>query len=139
MRIIPIFHHDDGRILSPTARRIWDGLLEDHPQVEQAGTVSGAEVEAVFRRLRSEAERQGVSAFEELHVRHQRRLKREQEKGRYAFQVRRDALTRIGLPEVRQHRLKRLDEEERAWAAELSKRERILPDLQPVVILRVEP
>ena len=28
---------------------------------------------------------------------------------------------------------------ERAWAAELCRRERILPDLQPVVILRVEP
>ena len=59
--------------------------------------------------------------------------------GRFAFRVRRDALTRIGLPEVRQHRLKRPDEEERAWAADLPKRDRILPDLQPVVILRVEP
>src|SRR5690606_22179716 len=107
--------------------------------VEQAGAVSGAEAEAVFRRLRSEAERQGRSAFEELHARHRRRLRREQEKGRYAFQVRRDALARIGLPEVRQHRLRRLEEEERAWAAELSRRERILPELQPVVVLRVEP
>jgi len=139
VRIIPIFHHDDGRILSPTARRIWDGLLEDRPQVETLGVMPGAEVETVFRRLRSEAERQGRNAFEELHARHERRLKREQEKSRYAFQVRRDALTRIGLPEVRQHRLKRLDEEERAWAGELRKRERILPELQPVVILRVEP
>ena len=45
---------------------------------------------------------------------------------------------RLGLPEVRQHRLKRLDEEERAWAAELRKREQILPELQPVILLRVE-
>jgi hypothetical protein len=52
--------------------------------------------------------------------------------------VRRDALARLGLPEVRQHRLKRLEEEERAWAAGLSRRELILPELQPVVILRVE-
>ena len=52
--------------------------------------------------------------------------------------VRREALHRLGLPEVRQHRLKRLDEEERAWAAELPKREQILPELQPVMLLRVE-
>ena len=65
-------------------------------------------------------------------------MKREQEKGQYAFQVRREALDRLGLPEVRQHRLKRLDEEERAWAAELRKREQILPELQPVILLRVE-
>ena len=137
-RIIPIFHHDDGRILLPTARHIWDRLLEDQPEVEQLGTKTGADVEAVFLRLRSEAERQGEDAFHELHARHQQRLKREQEKGRYAFQVRRDALNRIGLPEVRQHRLKRLDEEEKAWAEALRKREQVLPELQPVMLLRVE-
>src|SRR5207247_2387838 len=111
VQIIPIFHHDDGRTLLPTARRIWDGLLEDRPLVECVGTVSG--VETLFRRLRSEAERQGQNAFEELHARQQRRWKREQEKSQYAFQVRRDALNRIGLLEVRQHRLNRLNEEER--------------------------
>jgi SNF2 family DNA or RNA helicase len=138
VKIIPLFHHDDGRILSPTARRIWDLLLEDQPDVKQLGTTTGAQVEAVFRRLRSEAEGQGEGAFHELNARHQQRLKREQEKGRYAFQVRREALNRIGLPEVRQHRLKRLDEDEKAWTEELRKREQVLPELQPVVLLRVE-
>jgi hypothetical protein len=102
------------------------------------GTKAGADVEDVFRRLRSEAERNGEDAFHELHARHQQRLKREQEKGRYAFEVRREALNRIGLPEVRQHRLKRLDEEQKAWAEELRKREQVLPELQPVILLRVE-
>ena len=138
VKIVPTFHHDDGRILLPTARHIWDTLLEDRPEVEQVGVQTGAELEAAFRRLRSEAERQGEDSFHELRARHQQRLKREQEKGHYAFHVRRDAVNRIGLPEVRQHRVKRLDEEERAWANELRKREQVLPDLQPVVILRVE-
>jgi hypothetical protein len=113
-------------------------FLEDRPEVEQVGTKTGAEVEAVFRRQRAEAERLGEDAFHDLYARHQQRLKREQEKGQYAFQVRREALGRLGLPEVLQHRLKRLDEEERAWAAELRKREQILPELQPVILLRVE-
>ena len=138
VKIIPIFHHDDGRILLPTARHIWDRLLEDRPEVEQMGTKTGPDVEAVFLRLRSEAERQGEDAFHELHARHQQRLKREQEKGHYAFQVRREALNRIGLPEVRQHRLKRLGEDEKVWAEELRKREQVLPELQPVILLRVE-
>src|SRR5262249_38096417 len=99
---------------------------------------SGAEAEAVYHCLRSDAESQGEDAFRELYIRHQQRLKREQEKGQYAFQVRREALARLGLPEVRQHRLKRLEEEEQAWTAELHKREQILPELQPVIFLRVE-
>ena len=93
---------------------------------------------AIFQRLRSEAERQGQLAFDELHARHNQRLKREQDKGQYAFQVRRDALNRIGLPEVRQHRLRKLEEEQRAWEAELRKRDQVLPELQPVTVLRLE-
>jgi superfamily II DNA or RNA helicase len=138
VRIIPIFHHDDGRILLPTARHIWDCLLEDKPDLEQMGTKTGAQVHVALGRLRSEAERLGTDAFNELYARHQQRLKREDEKGHYAFQVRREALSRIGLPEVRQHRLKKLDEEQKAWAEELRKREQVLPELQPVVLLRVE-
>ena len=76
VKIIPIFHHDDGRNLVPTARHIWDALMEDRPEVEQVGTKTGGEVEAVFRRLRAEAERQGEDAFHELYARHQQRLKR---------------------------------------------------------------
>jgi hypothetical protein len=138
VRIIPIFHHDNGRILLPTARHIWDRLLEDEPEVEQIGTKTSTEAEAVFGHLRSEAERLGKDAFHELFARHQQRLRREDEKGSYAFQVRREALNRIGLPEVRQHRLKRLEEEQKAWAEELRKREQVLPELQPVILLRVE-
>lgn len=41
LKIIPIFHHDDGRNLLPTARHIWDALMEDRPEVEQVGTKTG--------------------------------------------------------------------------------------------------
>ena len=61
MKIVPIFHHDDGRNLVPTARHIWDALMEDRPDVEQVGTKSGPEIEEVFR-LRAEAERFGEDA-----------------------------------------------------------------------------
>ena len=137
VKILPIFHHDDGRILLPTVRLIWDRLLEDPSDVKQAGAIE-ADTQAVFERLRSEAERLGEDAFHELSARHQRRLGREQEKGQYAFQVRRQALARIGLNEVRQHRLNWLAEEERAWSAGLGLDKSVLPELQPVVIIRVE-
>jgi hypothetical protein len=112
--------------------------MEDRPDVKEMESNADIEVEVVFKRLREEAEAQCEGSFHELVARHQQRLKREQEKGRYAFRVRRDALNRIGLPEVRQHRLKRLDEDEKAWAGELRKKEYILPQLQPVLLLRVE-
>ncbi|MFN6312023.1 MAG: DEAD/DEAH box helicase [Planctomyces sp.] len=136
--ILPMFVHDDGRNLIPTARHLWDALLEERPEVELLGELGGLESEQAYRRLRLEAERLGTGVFQGLCQRLQQRLSQERDKGRNAFRVRREALERLGLPEVRQHRLKRLREEERAWAAELQQREQILPDLQPVVVLRVE-
>ena len=94
------------------------------------GTKSGDEVESVFRRLRTEAERLGENAFHELYARHQKRLKREQEKGLYAFQVRREALGRLGLPEVRQHRLKRLSEDDKNDATKEAEEESVFRNVR---------
>ena len=93
----------------------------------------------IFDRLRREAERHGEDLFQSLRTKHEQRLAGEREKGRYAFHVRRQALNRIGLAEVRQHRVKRLDEEERAWDAALRQQEQVFPELQPIVVLQVEP
>lgn len=138
VRVLPIFCHDDGRTLLPTARTIWEKLLQEAKATKQVGIVDGPAAEKVFAKMREEAERLGRSLFQELNAKHQERIGREREKGRYAYRVRREALNRIGLPEVREFRLKRLDEEERAWEAELCRQEHILPDLQPVVLIRVE-
>ena len=138
VRILCVFHHDDGRNLAATARHIWEALLEERPELEEAGAVTGSEAAEAFQRVRREAERLGSDAFYELRNCYQQRLRREQEKGEYAFRVRREALGRLGLPEVRRHRLKRLNDEECLWAARLRQREQILPDLQPVILLRVE-
>ncbi len=138
VRILPLFSHDDGRTLLPTARLIWEKLLQDGTKIEDKGLIETSVSSEVFDRLRHEAERHGESLFQSLHARHQQRIGSEREKGRYAFHVRRQALNRIGLPEVRQHRIKRLDEEERTWEVNLRQQESVFPDLQPIVVLRVE-
>src|SRR5205807_693263 len=62
-RVLPLFLHDDGRALLPTARSVWDALLEDRPSVEILGA---ADLDGSFGKLRSEAERHGLVAFEGL-------------------------------------------------------------------------
>jgi superfamily II DNA or RNA helicase len=137
-RVLSLFAHDDGRILLPTARLIWDKLVQGDSGVKTLGTVDGPAAEGLFKQLRGIAETQGQPLFQDLNMRHQEFIRQEREKGRYAFRVRRDALNRIGLTEVRQFRLKKLDEEERSWQGALLRQERVTPELQPVVILRVE-
>lgn len=134
-RIMPLFVHDDGRVLPPTARAIWDALIEQDVTAEPLVCRDGAaETLADLTRL---AEEHGRPVWEELVLDHRRRIDRDREKAATAFAARRRALERIGLPAVRAHRLRQLDDEERAELARLQAAESYLPELVPVVVVRV--
>lgn len=137
VRALPLFCHDDGRILLPTARLIWDKLIDGHSSISAVGAADDSMGQAVLERMRSEAEKQGHSLFSELEQQHLQRLSWEAEKGDYAYQVRRQALDRIGLPEVRQYRLRRLEEEERQWRERMETSRVVYPELKPMIYLRV--
>ncbi|RME56261.1 helicase, partial [Candidatus Parcubacteria bacterium] len=135
-RIMPLFLADDGRVFAPTARHIWDQLLVTKPTI-----LTSLDVETsyqAFERLRDAAERQGKTIYDELVATHQGRLAREREKGEYAFAARRRAIKRIGLPQVRNHRLSLLEQEEERFHEQLERRAQILPEMAPLLITRVE-
>ncbi len=137
-RILPLFRNEDGRTFLPTARTIWDSLLQSDTKIETVGVIEGDTSNEVFGQLAADAEQHGEGLFRELNGKHEEGIRNERDKGRYAFQVRRQALNRIGLPEVRQFRIKKLDEEEQSWNKALEQREHVFPELQPVCILHVE-
>lgn len=135
-RVLALFLHDDGRVLAPTARHLWSLLLEQMPNPGRY--LDGDESTRIFAEVTSAAERYGHPLYEELLRFHQGRLGRERENRRYAFDARRRAIERIGLPAVRQHRLNELAKEETAWNLESESRAHVHPDLIPRLILRVE-
>ncbi|MCA9633760.1 MAG: hypothetical protein KC766_39180, partial [Myxococcales bacterium] len=139
-RFVAVFVASDGRVLVPTARTIWDRLVELGDGVKTASTALDAQgaVEH-YRAARVAAEEQGAPLFDELVSNHRASLERERKKGSYAFAARRRASERIGLPQVRAWRLRQLAEEERAWQAELAAREAILPELTCISMVRIEP
>jgi hypothetical protein len=91
-----------------------------------------------FERLQAAAERQGKTIYDELVQAHRERLAREREKGEYAFAARRRATLRIGLPQVRNHRLSLLEQEEERFREQLERRAQILPEMAPLALVRVE-
>ncbi len=133
-RVLPLFLHDDGRVLAPTARQLWS-----QEQMPSPGRyLDGGESTRIFAEVTSAAERYGHPLYVELLQSHQGRLGRERENKRYAFDARRRAIERIGLPAGRQHRLNELAKEESAWNLESESRAHVHPDLIPRLILRVE-
>jgi len=125
--------HDDGRVLGPTARYVWDRLLDT--DVEVVDYIQEDLAERHFEHCREAAEHQGKAVYDQLVQEHHANMAREREKGEYAFSARRRVIERIGLPEVREYRLARLDEEERLWFKEMERRAQVQPDLIPLVFI----
>jgi len=81
-------------------------------------------------------------AIQELfHALHQANLgsvTREEERGMISFASRRKAIERgVGLTEVRQYRLARCDAEETDWRHQLQSVRQIVPEIQPLLMMRI--
>jgi superfamily II DNA or RNA helicase len=135
LRIMPLFLHEDGRVLMPTARHLWDRFVNDL-QID-ATPVAECSVEKALPEIQRAAETHGHSVYAALAREHQTRLERERNKAVPAFGARRRAIGRIGLPGVRAHRLGELGREERAWRDTLDRRARVQPELTPILIVRI--
>ena len=135
-RVMPLFLHDDGRNLAPTARFAWDQLLSIHPRID--GHVKGNDARQSFERARQAAETHGKATYDELLQIHRERLLREREKGDFAFAARRRTIERIGLPTVRSYRLAQLEQEEQVWREDLKQQSKADPDMVPLILIRLE-
>jgi superfamily II DNA or RNA helicase len=134
-RFLPIFATDDGRTFVPTAKRVWDLLLTESVEVTCTATLE--ESKGHFDASIAAARRHGERLFTEMLGEHKTWVKDERERARYAYDARHRAIERIGLPAVRQHRRKRLDAEYQARIGVLESVDNSVPDLNAVMILRI--
>ena len=135
-RVLPLFLADNGMVYMPTARHVWDQLLAASTQVRSI--LDTAVSQAAFAKLQSAAEEHGKPFYEALLQEHRGRIAREREKADYAFAARRKTVERIGLPQVRNYRLNLLSQEERSFQEQLDQKAHALPELSPLIIIRVE-
>ncbi|MBX9864942.1 MAG: DEAD/DEAH box helicase family protein [Hyphomicrobium sp.] len=137
-RFVALFLTEDGRVFGPTARAVWERLIDLPSGLSQAGDeLSGKLAVDAFDTSRKAAEEHGTAIFEELATAHQLSIVRERKKGVHAYASRRRAIERLGLPQVRAHRLRLVADEEQAWSGELAAREAALPDLAAILMVRV--
>lgn len=135
-RFLSVFVNDEGRTFLPTAKRIWDLLLTE--QVERIGAVAKEEIVDCYDRSRKSALTQGDRIFTELVEGHMARINEERERAQYAYNARHQAIGRVGLPSVRDYRRKRLRAEYDARIAQFDAAEAYTPDLNAVLMLRVD-
>ena len=73
----------------------------------------------------------------ELRTVHRERLERERRKGQQAFDARKRLISRVGLEQVRDFRMRQLEEERAQWEAKTAARAAALPELNAILMLRV--
>jgi len=73
--------------------------------------------------------------YDELLAVHRDRLERERRKGEHAFEARQRAINRVGLEQVREYRLRQLDEERHEWEAKMAGRAAALPELNAIPLV----
>lgn len=133
-RYQPVFVAEDGRSFAPTARRIWDLLVTEKISLADPGIEAD---EAAYLAAQSAAEIHGEAIFAAMLEEHKARLAQDRERLVLAFDARSQAIGRIGLPAVREFRRKRLEREHAVEMARVADAEAVLPELNPVLLLRI--
>jgi hypothetical protein len=119
----------------PTARHIWDTLQTT--EVNVVDNLVGSEAQLAYENLVTSAEPAGQEAFESMQQEHLKALSREEERGRLSFASRRKAIAAVGLPEVRHYRLSNCEAEEVEWQKELQAARQLVPEIRPLLLLRI--
>ena len=132
---IAVFQSEEGAVFMPTARHIWDSLQSE--ELDVLAAMDSDESIAIYNRLLQVCEEEGKELFDALQQEHQSAVAREEERGAVAFSSRRRAIERAGLPEVRRYRTTQCDVAETDWRKELESARQIVPEIRPLLLMRI--
>jgi len=134
-RFISVFTNEDGKVFLPSARHIWNEI--NSTELSVLKTLSIDDSKHAFERMRKVAEDSGKDLFNELMQEHSKSLDKESERVEYVFEYRRRANEKIGLPEVKNYRIKKIEEEASEWQKDITLARQVIPELRPLLIMRI--
>ena len=133
---LSVFINNEGTIFLPTAQHIWDLLLSEMPQIHQY--IEGKSAENLWRTAWDALEKSGSDIYQMLLRAQEESLIREEKRASIAFSAREKAINALGLPEVRNYRFARLEEEKKRWQAELAQAKKAVPEMNLLLIIGIE-
>jgi len=131
-RVMPLFVHDNGKIFSATAHAVWDALIaEDF-------TITNTEPSGSKEKLRVIAEQTFERIYSEMLGDFKSMLSQEKVKKERLFNSKFKAINKVGIDNIRTARLKVLNKEQNEWEKQLTFSHSVIPELRPVIILKVQ-
>ncbi|MCI2285141.1 hypothetical protein L3081_19325 [Colwellia sp. MSW7] len=136
VKYLPIYIKPDGSYFAPASNRIWDVLCSG--TVEIISGSSTAKNSDIYQMLRFVAEEQGKLVFEDMLVDYKADLSEQMDKGEYSFAARKRAIERIGLPEVKNYRLRQLVDEQLNWSQQINEKQHVYPELSLHIVFEIK-
>jgi superfamily II DNA/RNA helicase len=135
-RILPVFINDSF-ILRPLAgRKIWEAILDDSNALSV--TTKTPLDSALWDNLRKSSQEYAYDTFIKLKEETMSRREENHRKYLYALNLRLDAATRIGIENIRKHKLAALEKERAATEREYEAGKMICPEFKPCLVVRME-
>lgn len=132
---ISTFISKDNKVFNQTARAIWNQLLTSSSKL--LGVCDLKESKKITDLLICTSIEEGESAYEYMKASHAEVVEREKKRGEVAFNARRHAIEKLGLKEVRDYRLNKVNQEEKDWNEGLKTAGKVLPEINPLLILHI--
>lgn len=134
-RVVPVFVND-ALVLRPIAgKRIMDALLRPGARLD-VRTAANADAET-WERLEMLSQDFAYNDFKDLSERHEKATKENHDKYAYALKLRHEAAKRIGIENIRNSKLAKIDEERAAMEAAYAKERQVLPEFKCMLLVRL--
>ena len=133
---LPIFTDENGRVYLPTGRHIWD-LLQS-TDIKVVRTISGEAAQVAYTTIVNCAEVAGKEVYNNLQQEYFDAIDKEEKRGEHSLEARRRVIDKIGLAEVRHYRIAKVETEKKEWKDEIELARQILPEIRPLLLLRLE-
>jgi len=134
-KYLPVFLSEENIGYRQTAYFIWDCLMSKYYNTTNISESTASK--QIIEKIIQEAKLSGETIFNELKEEHKQQIQTEKMRAETSFSARTGAIGKIGLPEVRNYRLRELQKEEELWKKQIDSAELIIPNLKPLIILKI--
>ena len=135
-KTIPVFINENGVLRPLAGKRIWDAILDDQRIISVSeGTAVTAET---LDTLTKASQDYAYDVFSDMRAEYDRKIEENHRKYDYALSLRFDAANRIGIENIRNHKLNSLAQEKEQMEAQYRQSKQICPDFYLELLAHME-
>lgn len=135
-KTIPVFINENGVLRPLAGKRIWDAILDDQRiiSVSEGAAVTAETLDTLTKASQDYA----YDVFSDMRAEYDRKIEENHRKYDYALSLRFDAASRIGIENIRNHKLNSLAQEKEQMEAQYRQSKQICPDFYLELLAHME-